>query len=149
MVNEEQILREKLRKIEALFAGTSMAGEREAAAEAIKRIRERLESVLETDPPVEYKFTMADMYSRKLFVALLRRYGLRPYRYRRQRYTTVMVQVPQSFVEETLWPEFKELSQTLAEYLAEVTNRVIRENIHSDFSEAEVRKGEPPAAVGS
>ncbi len=48
---------------------------------------------------------MPDMWPRRVFVALLRRYGIRPYRYRRQRYTTVMAKVSQRFVDDTLWPQ--------------------------------------------
>ena len=51
------------------------------------------------------KFQLADEWRRRLMVALLRRYGLRPYRYSGQRYTTVMARVPKSFVDGTLWPE--------------------------------------------
>ena len=39
----------------------------------------------------------------------------------------------------TLWPEFKELDETLCSYLDEVTSRVIGESIYADSSEAEVR----------
>lgn len=134
----ESRLIEKLRLIEALFAGATTAGERDAAAGARERIQKLLRSREKTDKPVEYKFTLGDMWSRKLFVALLRRYGLRPYRYKRQRHTTVMARVPVSFVEDTLWPEFKDLSETLREYLDDVTNRVIAEGIFDDHSEAEV-----------
>jgi hypothetical protein len=91
------------------------------------------------DAAIEYRFTLADLWSRKLFVGLLRRYDLKPYRYRGQRYTTVMVRVPKSFVDETLWPEFQELDDTLRTYLDEVTDRVIRAEIHGDSSEAEIR----------
>jgi hypothetical protein len=40
---------------------------------------------------VEFRFSLADQWSRHLLVALLRRYGIKPYRYSRQRRTTVMV----------------------------------------------------------
>ncbi|MFN3197639.1 MAG: hypothetical protein ACE366_04315 [Bradymonadia bacterium] len=100
-MDEEKLL-EKLRRIEALHAGASTEGERAAAAHARERIRARLEAARSKEAPVEYRFSMDDMWSRKVFVALLRRYGLRPYRYHGQRYTTVMVMVPESFVEETL-----------------------------------------------
>ena len=60
--------------------------------------------------------------------------------YSRQRNTTVMAKVPVSFVEETLWPEYLELDQTLHAYLEEVTERVISEGIYQDFEEAEVRQ---------
>ncbi len=81
---------------------------------------------------------MADMWSRKVFVALLRRYGIRPYRFSGQRYTTVMARVSKRFVDETLWPEFQEISETLQSYLSDVTDRVVRQAVHQDSSEAEV-----------
>jgi hypothetical protein len=137
---EEQKLIEKLQRIEALFAGATTKGEKHAAANALERIRERLKDVQTLDPPVEYKFTLTDMWSKKLFLALLRRYGIEPYRYYRQKHTTVMARVPVSFVKETLWPEFQELNKTLHSYLEEVTNRVITTGIYADSSEAEVRQ---------
>ncbi|HEY9740244.1 MAG TPA: hypothetical protein V6C90_07110 [Coleofasciculaceae cyanobacterium] len=137
---EEQKLIEKLQRIEALFAGSTTTGEKVAAANALERIRERLKDVQKHDPPVEYKFTLTDMWSKKLFLALLRRYGIEPYRYYRQKHTTVMARVPVSFVDETLWPEYQELNNTLRSYLDEVTNRVITTGIYADSSEAEVRQ---------
>ena len=50
-----------------------------------------------------------------------------------------MVRVPKSFVTETLWPEFEDLNRTLHTYLDEVTDRVIREEVHKDTSEPEIR----------
>ena len=119
----EQKLTEKLKLIEALFAGATTEGEKDAAFNALQRIKDRLKETQKQDPPVEYKFSMADVWSRKLFLALLRRYDIKPYRYYRQRYTTVMAKIPKSFVDETLWPEFEELNKTLKEYLEEITNR--------------------------
>jgi len=139
-MNDQAKLIETLERIEALFAGATTDGEREAAASALERMRARLERVRQSDPPVEYQFTFTDMWSRKLFVALLRRYEIRPYRYARQRYTTVMANVPKSFVDETLWPEFKKLSQTLQSYLNEITDRIIAEGIWADNSEPEIRQ---------
>jgi hypothetical protein len=82
---------------------------------------------------------MNDSWSRRLFTALLRRYGVQPYRYRGQRYTTVMARVSKSFVDDTLWPEFVALDNVLQEYLSDVTERVIREAIYEDVSEASER----------
>jgi len=137
VINEQQLI-EKLRSIERLHSGATTPGERVAAAKALERIRQRLEETKQIDPPVEYQFSLADMWSRRLFVALLRRYGIRPYRYRRQRHTTVMAKVPKRFVDDTLWPEFQELNDTLRTYLDDVTNRVVSEGVHADSSEAEV-----------
>ena len=151
MLTEEQQLVEKLRRVEALFARTTFEGERVAATNAMDRIRERLRKLQESDPPAEYKFTMRDGWSRRLLVALMRRYDIQPYRYHRQRYTTIMARMPASFVDETLWPEFNELNETLRSYLDEVTSRVISEGICADSSEAEVRAtpngGLPPPPI--
>ncbi|MDA1232494.1 MAG: hypothetical protein O2856_17100 [Planctomycetota bacterium] len=138
MTDYEKLI-DKLRKLEAVFSGTNYEGERTAASVAIDKIREKLKSVEIVDPPTEHRFTMGDMWSRKLFVALLRRYGLTPYRYSGQRYTTVMVNVSPKFVSETLWPEFLELSKVLQEYLTEITDKVITESIFADTSDAETR----------
>ena len=145
-MTEEQELLDKLRRVEALFARTTFEGERVAAANAMDRIRERLRGMKESAPPREYKFTMQNAWSRRLLVALMRRYGIQPYRYHRQRHTTVMARVPASFVDETLWPEFNELDRTLRAYLDQVTSRVINEAICADSSEAEVRP-EPEGAL--
>ncbi len=77
---DEATLIEKLLKIEAMFAGAATAGERTSAERARQRILQRLAELLPEDPPVEYKFTFRDMWSHKVFVTLLRRYGLNPYR---------------------------------------------------------------------
>ena len=136
-MNENNLI-EKLIKIEALFAGAATEGERISAGMARQRILARLEELLPKDPPVEYKFTFADMWSRKVFTTLLRRYNLKPYRYYRQRYTTVMVKVPKTFVDETLWPEFQRIDSELGTYLQEVTDRVVKEVLHEDSSDAVV-----------
>lgn len=135
---DESRLVEKLRLIEALFSGAATEGEKVAADRARQRILARLARLEAEEPPIEYRFSMADMWSRKVFVALLRRYGIRPYRYSGQRYTSVMARVSKRFVDETLWPEFQEISGTLRTYLSEVTDRVVHQVIHQDSSEAEV-----------
>jgi len=135
MLDDSQ-LREKLRKIEALFAGAGTAGERSAAEAALARIRAKLDEIAAKETAIEMQFSLADYWSRLLFVALCRRYGLEPYRRYRQRHTTVLVCAPRRFVHEVLWPEYKELSAELQKYLHEVTLRLIRESVHSDASEA-------------
>jgi hypothetical protein len=77
-MSTESQLREKLRKIEALFAGAGTTGERLAAEAALERVRARLSELGRQDPPVEMQFSMSDQWSRHLFVALCRRYGLKP-----------------------------------------------------------------------
>ncbi len=130
-------LHEKLRKIEALYAGAGTAGEKLAAEAALERVRIRLHELGQRDPAIEMQFSMADQWSRHLFLALCRRYGLKPFRYRRQRRTTVVVRVPKGFLDLVLWPEFNELDGALQSYLHEVTMRVIREEVYADTSEAQ------------
>jgi hypothetical protein len=129
MADEAQ-LREKLRKIEALFAGAGTAGEKNAAEAALERVRARLAELQRSDEPIEMQ------WARRLFLALCRRYGLKPYRLHRQRVTTVMLRAPKRFVDQVLWPEFQELNAVLMQYLNEVTTRVIRDSVHGDTSEA-------------
>ena len=82
------------------------------------------------------RYSLPDPWTRQLFVALCRRYGLVPYRERGQRATSVMVRAPETFQSRTLWPEFQALSNELRTHLAEVTERVIREAIHDDVTDA-------------
>jgi hypothetical protein len=149
MTIDEAKLIEKLRLIEALFSGAKTDGEKDAADRARQRILERLKTIERLDPPIEYTFTMQDMWKKKVFIALLRRYGISPYRYRGQRYTTVMARVPKKFVDETLWPEFLELSKTLVSYLSDVTDKIVSQVICQDNSEADIVEERPqlPGAV--
>ena len=133
----EQALREKLRKIEALFAGAATKGEKVAAGAAADRIRERLDQASEKEKPIETKFSIPDIWSRQLFTALSRRYGLRPFRYRRMHRQSLIIRAPKSFIDQTLWPEFEELSAALSDYLAEITERVIREEVHGKTGAAD------------
>lgn len=132
----EGTLIEKLRKLEALHAGTRVDGEREAARLAAERIRERLAELRGRETEIVLRYRIQDPWSRKLFVALCRRYGLTPYRERGQRQTTVLVRAPRTFHDRTLWPEFLALSTELEASLQELTDRVIREAINDDVSEA-------------
>ncbi len=87
--------------------------------------------------PIEMNFRLPDRWNRRLFLALCRRYGLRPYRYPRQRHSTVVVRAPEAFLNQTLWPEFQEISLALDAYLNEITERIIREEVFGDAGEAE------------
>lgn len=137
----EQQLREKLRKISALFEGATTTGERNAAAAAIARVKQALAALTKTERPAEIQFTMPDRWQRRLFAALCRRYGLDPFRYKRQRHTTVMLRVPRTFLDQTLWPEYMQLKEALDIYLNEATERIIREEVYGDDEEAQERGG--------
>ena len=133
----EQLLREKLRKIEALFAGAATEGEKVAAGAAAERIRVRLDRTAGKEKSIETKVSIPDVWSRQLFIALSRRYGLRPFRYRRMHRQSIVVQAPESFINQVLWPEFEELNAALTDYLSEITDRVIGEEVHGETSDAD------------
>jgi len=147
-MNDEERLVEKLRKIEALYARSATPGEREAAFSARDRILQKLVELERTDAPVEYRFSMPDGWSRTLFVALLKRYGLTPYRHRGQRRTTVMVRAAPTFVDQVLWPEFQELNRTLFDHLQAVTRRVVDAAIHRGADNVEERAGTSADSAG-
>ena len=133
----EQILRDKLRKIEALFAGAATPGEKTAAGAAAERIRGRLGQAAGKEKSIELKFSIPDVWSRQLFIALCRRYGMRPYRHPRMHRQSIMIKAPKSFMEQVLWPEFQELNAALVAYLSEITEKIIREEVHRETGEAE------------
>jgi hypothetical protein len=133
----EAELKAKLRKIEALFAGAATAGERDAAQAARERIQVKLRDFESRERPVEMRFTLGDGWNLKLFLALCRRYGLKPYRKHGQRRTTVMLNIVHSFADDILWPEFTQLAEALSAYLNEATERIIREEVFKDDGDVE------------
>ena len=138
-MSPEHILREKLRKIEALFAGAATAGEKAAAGAAADRIRARLGKAAGSEALEEIRFSIPDVWSRQLFIALCRRYGVSPFRYRRMHKQTVIIKAPRSFIDQVLWPEFQDLSAALSAYLSEITEKLIREEVHGETADAEER----------
>lgn len=137
--SEEASLIERLRKIEALFARPGSSGEKEAARTALERIKARLGELQGTETLVEYQFSLPDPWSRWLFIALVRRYGIKPYRRVGQRRSTVRIEVAPTFLHEVLQPEFAQLNATLLAHLEAITKRVIAEAIHGNQADAEER----------
>jgi hypothetical protein len=50
---------------------------------------------------------------------------------------TIVIRAPRSFVEQVLWPEFQELNGALTAYLGDITERLIREEVHGETREAD------------
>jgi len=70
------------------------------------RVMARLAEIGRSEQPVEMQFSIQDRWAPRLFVALCRRYGLRPYRHPRQKRSTIMVRLPRGSSDQILWPEF-------------------------------------------
>lgn len=130
-MTDDEVLRSRLAKIEALFARAATAGEKAAAGAAIDRLQARLRSE-GGDPAIELKLTLPDTWSVRLFVALCRKHGLHPYRYPRQRRTTVMVRAPRQLFDRLVWVEFCELQTALEAYFEMTVDHLIATALHSD-----------------
>jgi len=89
MSSSDSVLRARLAKLENLFRRAGSAGERVAAGAAIDRVKDRLQAEHAVSE-IELKFSLPDVWSVRLFVAVCRKHNVRPYRYPRQRRTTVM-----------------------------------------------------------
>lgn len=82
---------EKIKKIEALISGATTYGEKIAAMSAKQRILDKYPELDLTKQVKEWTIRTQDNWHKKLFIALCGKYELKPYRYYRQKYTTVMV----------------------------------------------------------
>lgn len=134
-MTDESDLIARLLKIEALHSGAATPGEKQAAEAARQRILERLAQSQKVEVAQEFALTIPDPWERRVFFALARRYGLNPYRYTRQRASSVNLRATTTFFNETFWPEFQAIADELVKYLDSVTTRVIAEAIHKDTSE--------------
>ena len=47
-----------------------------------------------------------------------------------------MVKVPASFLNETIWPEYQQISAALRTYVDQITDRILADVFHGDSSEA-------------
>lgn len=151
MPDDAQI-REKLAKIKALFAGATTSGERQAAQAALDRVQQRIDSIprpqVAVDPPMEFRFSLTNPWSLRLFLALARSKGLKPYRHPRMRRTSVCLMIGKVAVNTDLWPEYLEMNKVLTEYLGELADHIIADCINPDRSDAEVVAGLPGPAGG-
>ncbi len=130
-MHNASVLREKLAKVEELFKRAGSPGERVAAGVARDRLLKRLADDLD---PVrieqELQISLSDRWSVRLFCAVCRKHGIRPYRYKRQRRTTVMVRVVQPFFDDIVWSEFQNLQNQLLSYFESVTDDLISRNFN-------------------
>ena len=131
MAGDEDI-RIKLAKLEALFARGATAGERAAAGAARDRLQARIAAEGAQDPETEVQYSMPDTWSVRIFVALCRKHGIRPYRYPRQRRTTIMVRARAAEFERTVLAEFETLHRELVAYFNETVDHLIADAMKSD-----------------
>jgi len=133
-MRDQDDIREKLAKLEALFSRGATAGERAAAGAALERLQSRLDidAPSQDEPVIELQYSLPDIWAVRLFVALCRKHDVKPYRYPRQRRTTVMVRVQQTRFEQTIAREFQTLHRELTSYFNETLNHLIANVMKSD-----------------
>jgi len=127
-------LLEKIKKIEALIEGAKTDGEKNAAISAKDRILKK-HPELDIDKDVlEFTLRTSDSWHKKLLLAICRKYGLRPYRYKGQKYTTVMVRANTDFLNKIVWSEYIEYSNHLEKLVGAITDDLISK-IHKEEDE--------------
>jgi hypothetical protein len=131
-------LEDKLAKLEALFRRAGTAGEAKAAGAALDRLSKRKRT-----RQTEQGMTFSNPWSVRLFVALCRKHGVEPYRYPRQRRTTVMMRVDGALLNGTILPQFEELEKELYVYVNDLTDHLIANGLGSDGDDT--RMAAPPA----
>lgn len=128
MDETELQLREKLRAVEARFAGA-------AADDEPDDVRQRIMTCLaerSAEEVIDAKFSLDDPWTRRVLIALAKRYGLRAYRLPRQRRLTVVITGPESFIRDILMPEYNEMAQMLYDYLEVITERLVSDVFRVD-----------------
>lgn len=127
---------DKIQKIQALIDSTSSDGERLAAELAKQRLQQKID-----DRPIEYKVTSHSAWEKKIFLAICKKNGLNPYRYSKQKYTTTMVRVSKSIMDEVLWPQYNKYTDLLGELVEGISSEII-ENIYAGDKEETIISGE-------
>jgi len=133
MLDEKRII-EKLLKIQALYEKAASEGEKNAALAAMQRVTEQLKTA-QSVTQEEFKFSFNNPWSRRLFISLLRKHNIRPYRKPRQKGTTVMAVMTSEYCDKILWPEFLALDKELIGFINQATDEIIRKAVNPDISE--------------
>lgn len=124
----------RIKKIESLIKGSTTEGEKTAALLAKERILEKYPRLKQENNLKEYSLYTQDSWHKKLLIAICRKYEVKPYRYHRQKYTTVMVRINPEFLNNVLWPEFLEYSAHLESIVEGITDDLINK-IHAHEEE--------------
>ncbi|MCI5078713.1 hypothetical protein [Oricola sp.] len=133
-MSQRSELEERLRKVEALFERAGSAGEAAAAAAAVDRLQAKLGKLppRREDPEIELQYSLPDLWAVRLFYAVCRKHGVTPYRYSRQRRTTVVVKVRRSHFMKVVDGEFQLLHREMMDYFNETAEHLIRNVMKSD-----------------
>jgi hypothetical protein len=118
---------DRMRTLEGRFLGLSGVADLAAIHAGVERLRAQLAETRTRERDEVFTTSIPDPCARAVFLALCRRYGLKPHRHARQRRATVVVAAPPSFYEGVLWPEFQALSDVLYDSFLSLTTRALHE----------------------
>jgi len=116
---------EKIKKIEAMITGAQTQGEKSAALSAKARILKKYPNLDIDKDVLEFSLRTPDHWHKKLLLAICHKYGLKPYRYKGQKYTTVMVRANEAFLNMVVWKEYLEYSDHLEKLVGAITDNLI------------------------
>lgn len=91
------------------------------AEQALLRIRARLQELAAAADVQEFQCPTRTDWDLLVLHALLKRYGLQAYRYRKQRKSTILVRVSKRFMNDCLWPIFNDAVGQLAGHVRMLT----------------------------
>ena len=144
---DEPILVMRLRQVEAELAPGLVRVADGPAPDPRARVVARREASELTDPPMEHHFRVPEPAQRRLLTALLRRYGLTPYRYPRQTEVDVMVRMSIAFEAELFDPIHRAMKAELARFVEAAVERVAAEALHWDSSDAGESVDDVPRSI--
>jgi hypothetical protein len=107
----------ELRAIESKYAPAD--GNDDAA------YKRQLEAWRKHEPDREEACHTQDATGAWIFVRLCARYGIRPYRRRRQKPTTITVKVPEGFMSKILWPQTQAMMLVFARANVQLANNIL------------------------
>ena len=89
--------------------------------------REQLKQWREREPDAEHRLTLPTPQAKQLLVLVCERFGLSPYRRRRQHANTACLDAPAGFVDEVFSPLFEPMVRIIDEAAAQTTTRIMQQ----------------------
>lgn len=132
-------IRAKLEKLEELFARGATPGERAAAGAARDRLAKKLK--ISQEDEIELQYSLPDGWAVRIFVALCRKRGVKPFLYPQRRRTKVIVRVQPDVFDMTVGAEFRTSHAELVAYFKDTVDHLIADAMKSDGDDENIKTG--------
>jgi hypothetical protein len=90
---------------------------------SVEACRAQLAQWRQRESDIEYRCSVSNGASQRLFGAVCLRFGIVPYR-RSRGTSTICIRAPRNFVREVLWPQFGAMADVVEQTFNEITERV-------------------------